>query len=483
MGKRRKIRIVEADISSFSKRGNGTGNSLPDGTTPSRPIEVPFAIPGDKVQAQTLRKNGAYTLCSLQQVIQPSPIRIEPRCKHFGVCGGCRWQQIPYLEQLKFKQRYIQEVFEKFNKIKPFELLPILPCEKPWHYRNKMEFSFSSDAAGNKYLGLMMDSSQGKVLNLTECHLVNTWYMDGLQAARRWWESVGVDAYHPGKDAGALRTLTLREGMRTGDRMVILTVSGNPEYALRKSYLESFASYMQEAIEPMVVGSHLSIFLRIQQIRQGMPTNFYEMLLYGPDHIREVLYIQLNPYEDRFSLHFQISPTAFFQPNTYQAERLYSKALQLTNIHKDAVVYDLYCGTGTLGMCLARKVKQVIGIELSPESALDAKMNAARNGLTNITIFSGAVRHVLNTLQNDSNFSKPDLVMVDPPRSGLDPDALKHLHDLSPEKILYLSCNATTQAENLETFIKGGYKIHAMQPVDHFPHTPHIENIVVLAKS
>jgi 23S rRNA (uracil1939-C5)-methyltransferase len=265
--------------------------------------------------------------------------------------------------------------------------------------------------------------------------------------------------------------------------MAMLTVSGNPDYALKKHHLESLVDALCKAVQPPDGVGKLSIFVRIQQVGKGMPTNFYEMLLYGPDHISEILHIQLEPKEAPISLKFNISPIAFFQPNTMQAERLYSTALQMADIPKDAVVYDLYCGTGTLGICAAQRAKQVVGIEISPESALDARSNAALNGMKNVTIFSGAVRHVLGSLLQEHNIPAPDVVMVDPPRPGLDPDALKQLVILNPAKILYVSCNPDTQVENIAELIQHGYKITSIQPVDQFPQTYHIENVVVLVKN
>lgn len=328
-----------------------------------------------------------------------------------------------------------------------------------------MEFTFSNNAAGTKFLGLVMDSSRGRVLNLTECHLVNPWFVEGLTAVRKWWHESGLLAYRPPHDTGTLRTLILREGVTTGDRLAMLTVSGNPDYALKQHHLDSFVAFLREAIEPN--SQPLSIFLRIQQQMRGQPTQFYEMQLYGPDHIREQM----------LSLQFKISPSAFFQPNTRQAERLYARALEMAQIPENSVVYDLYCGTGTLALCASLSASQVFGVELSPESSLDARENAKANGRLNVNIITGDVGKVLA----EQNLPKPDLVMVDPPRSGLDPTAVKQLLALNCPKILYISCNSVTQAQNIGALI--GYTLKAVQPVDQFPQTPHVENIALLERT
>jgi 23S rRNA (uracil1939-C5)-methyltransferase len=480
MSIRDKPHTIEVTIEKLSKKGNGIGYfERADGN--HFPVEVSFTIPGDRVRVQLLRMRAGTYKSILEEIIVPSPDRIQPRCKHFGVCGGCRWQQISYEMQLQQKQKRVLRHFAEL--ITPeVEVRNILPCEDNWHYRNKMEYTFSSDKAGNRYLGLIMDQGKGKVFHLTECYLPNPWFVEAVEAVREWWKEFGVDAYHSRKNTGSLRTLTLREGMRTGDRMVNLTVSGNPDYALKKPQLESFVAFIRAAVEPIDPARKLSIFLTIHQAIKGQPTRFYEMLLYGADHIREMIKIKTDPLEEPTPLTFKISPSAFFQPNTVQAEVLYGTMLRMAMIPKSAIVYDLYCGTGTLGICAAKRAKQVVGIELSPEAALDARHNASANGLDNVQILTGTVHDKLKEILRDNLFPSPDVVMVDPPRAGLEKEAIIHIAALSPKKIVYISCNPETQAENIKELTNAGYALTALQPVDQFPHTVHIENIAILSK-
>lgn len=464
--------LVEAATQQFTKKGNGLATFIRHDQT-EQTVEVPFTMPGDKSLVRIINKRRGIYQGTLQELLIPSEERTAARCIHFGSCGGCRWQHIPYEKQLQLKEASVRHYFAK-SLTSNVDFKPILPCLPPWHYRNKMEFSFSSNKAKDKFLGMIMDSSNGKVFNLTECHLVNSWFADGVKAAREWWSDSDIDAYHPYRNTGSLRTLTLREGLRTGDRMAILTVSGNSEYALKKHQVDNFVSHMRAAIEPLE--GNLSVFLRIHQAVKGTPTSFFEMHLYGPDHLKEVLNIQYTANEKPVPLTFKVSPAAFFQPNTRQAEQLYSRALQLAEIPKDGLVYDLYCGTGTLGICAAKIAKRVVGIEIVPESALDAQENSKSNGQDNIEIFCGDV----GTLLKERNEEKPDLVMVDPPRVGLDPQSIACLLTLRPRRILYISCNPETQAANVETLIAGGYRLITVQPVDQFPHTVHVENIAVL---
>ncbi|CUI17701.1 hypothetical protein PNK_2097 [Candidatus Protochlamydia naegleriophila] len=470
-----KQRLVEVSIQKFSKDGYGIGSAL---TADDRQIEVevPFAIPGDQASALLTKKKKGLYQSRLQAITSPSPNRIEARCIHFAACGGCRWQQMPYELQLQQKEEWIKSYLKPYlhDDVSWHSIIP----SAPWHYRNKMELTFSSDKAGHRYLGLILAGTRGHVFQMQECYLPSPWFAETAQVVSRWWNESGLEAYYSGKDTGSLRTLTLREGQRTGDRMVMLTVSGNAHYALNKQQLQSFVQALRDTIEPKDPLQELSIFLRIQQIAKGRPTNFYEMLLYGPDHIRETLYLPVEGQPPQ-PLHFRISPSAFFQPNTAQAERLYERALKLADLTSDSLVYDLYCGTGTLGICAAKHVKQVVGIELSPESVLDARENLKENGLSNVVIRAGDVGQVLANLAQETK-QHPDVVMVDPPRAGLDPKAIEHVLALQAPKLIYISCNPATQAANLDPLLKGGYRLQAVQPVDQFPQTVHVENIVVL---
>jgi 23S rRNA (uracil1939-C5)-methyltransferase len=473
----KKLKIIDLDITHLSKDGFGIGSYL-DAQENPHSVEVPFTIPGDRAQALLLKKRSGVYKSLLEGIITPSSERIEPRCAHFAMCGGCRWQMLPYTKQLEIKTERVREYFKSLL-VKGVIFHPIIPCDPPWNYRNKMEFSFTQSVQGEKYLGLMMQGSRGKAFQLTECHLVNPWFAELVKGVKLWWESSGLDAFFPPSDKGSLRTLTVREGLRTGDRMVYMTVSGNADYALNKEQINSWLRVVRECAEPHDPNQKLSIFIRIHQQIKGVKTNFYELHLYGPAYIREELTIQTSETVLR-SLTFNISPTAFFQPNTFQAEKLYSRALQMAKIPEKGVVYDLYCGTGTLGICASQYASQVVGIELVPEAALDAQENAKTNHVDNVKIYHGDVAKIL--LEKKESLPKPDVVMVDPPRMGLDPKALEQIVSLSAPKVVYISCNPLTQVRDAELLVQAGYRLESIQPVDQFPHTIHIENIAVFTK-
>lgn len=463
-----KDKIIELKIDALGKNGKGLGHFI-DGALQEKVAEVSFAAPGDIWEVEIKRKkSGVYPARGLR-MSQASPQRIKPRCVHFGECGGCSLQHIDYQDQLRHKERMVREIYTELLHPE-LVFMDIIGCDMPWEYRNKMEFSFSQDLKGNRFLGLMLAGARGKVFNLSECHLCAPWFAESLLYVRKWWETTSLDAYHPPSNRGALRTLTLREGKTTGDRMAMLTVSGNPEYALHKNDLAGFKALFDEKV---------SLFLRIQQAIKGQPTEFFELHLGGPESIREIVSISLDSQKKMSEVHFAISPSAFFQPNTLSAIKLYRQALNLANLSSEDVVYDLYCGTGTLGLLAARFVKFVLGIELSPESSLDARENAKANKIDNIEILTGAVESLL---AESGRYPLPSVVLLDPPRAGLDPKAIAHLIALNPPKIVYISCNPDTQFRDIKELVSKGYCLSKLQPVDQFPQTPHIENIALLTK-
>lgn len=450
---------VHLILQSLSKKGRARGSF------DSHPVEVIGGVPGDSIEAVLgRRKKGIYRPFDYE-VTSPSPYRIQARCKHFPDCGGCSMQAMSYQEQIHWKQGQIASLFSDYPMA---EIFPILPCEDPWRYRNKMEFTFSQDKEKNRFLGLIK-AKGSRVCDLEECHLCPSIFTDVLSSVKKWWEESNLDAYHPYRDTGTLRCLTIRTGIRTGGIMVILTVSGNPLFVISK---EQQMKFVEAALK--VVGSkdEVSIVLKIHQIQKGSPTQFYEHILYGKDHITEELWLSSK-------LKVKISPDSFFQPNTFQAENLYSHAIQMLGDSPKETLLDLYCGTGTIGMCFSPFVTKVIGVEINPYSVYDARENLRMNSISNMEVHLGDVGIVLKDLYS-KGLKDVDVVTIDPPRSGLDPNAIEILQALSPKTILYISCHPKTQKENIEAL--QGYEVTKIQAVDQFPHTPHIENIILLKR-
>lgn len=417
----------------------------------SSKIEIPKSLPGEELRIEVRKERG-----KILSILKPSPMRVEPRCTHFPICGGCKIQEMEPLAQSRWKEEKVRKHFP--------ECSTILAPPQSYEWRNKMEFSFSEDKAQNRYLGLIMQDSKGKVFNVERCHLASPWMSGILAPVRTWWEETGLRAYKHNQNTGTLRSLFLREGMTTGDRMAMLHVSGNPEDALTQNQMQSFK---EVCLKWTPEGGNLAVFILIQLAMKGQKTQFFEIHLSGRDMIREELGGKL----------FLISPRSFFQPNTLQAGVLYQKGIDLLDLQGDETVYDLYCGTGTLGIFASAQAKQVIGVEISKEACLDANQNVAINKIENVRIVNGDVGKVLS-----GDFPPADVVMVDPPRAGLSDGAIQHILRLNPKKILYISCHLESLAKNVLNFTQFGYNISAVQPVDQFPHTYHVETLVYLKK-
>lgn len=471
----KKFETFPVVIEKISLKGAGVGFIQKTPTSPKVKVTVPATVPGDQVLAEVGPKRKGSYAGKLLEVCSASLQRVKPRCIHVSVCGGCSLQQMDYASQLSHKEAELRALFTPlFQGV----IKPIVPADPIWAYRNKMEYSFSQDREGSRFLGLMKVNAKGRVEPISECYLSPEWFIPLLNQVRVWWEETGLMAFHLYRNTGSLRTLTVREGRRTGQKMVILTVSGCPEYALNKEQLRSFVEHVHKVASQE---ESPSVFLRVQQAIEGKPTQFYEMQLSGPAYIHEELDISCFSYKKKYR--FAISPTAFFQPNTAQAEKIYSVALEMSGLKKKNLVFDLYAGTATLGMIFAPFAEKVIAIELNPYAVFDAEYNREQNAVENLQIEKGDVSQVLRALyEKDPSLARPDLILLDPPRTGLLPGALEIILRLEPREIIYISCAPSTQARDCKLLLEAGYDIVDMQPIDQFPHTIHVENIVKLQR-
>ncbi len=472
--------LTTLEITDWDATGRGVGEYLRHDEKRIS-VAVPGSIVGERVEAGSLVKNKKKLprfVARDVSVLSPSPYRVVPLCPHAGECGGCVWQHISYEHQLQVKQERVNNLFAPLcSSTTAFR--PIIGCDVPWHYRNKMEFSFSQDLEGKYFLGLFHCQRRRCVLDLKACFLTNEWMAQALQSVKEWWKASGLHAYRPSSNTGSLICVTMRESATFGDRMVILTVSGNPDFALRQHHIDDFVSTLRAAATPE--RGTLSVILRIRQIAKKMPTQIYEMILFGPDYIRELLEVETKVGTKR-EMELQISPQAFFQPNSLQAMRIYSHALQMADLRHNDVLFDLYCGIGVFGMFAALEVRMAVGVELSKDSAYDAKTNAARLGISNFAIHCGDVAAVVAKMKQEGTFERPSTVIVDPPRAGLMPQAIDEILSLEPSTIVYVSCNPETQVKDAAELLQRGWTIAAVQPVDQFPHTFHVENILLLHK-
>ena len=486
---------AEFSIETFSKEGYGVG------FFEDKKIKVAHAFPGDLIKAELCKKKkrGAYK-GRLKEIVQPSSDRVAPKCKHANMCGGCKLSQFSYPAQLAYKEKLLKKTFSDFPEVK---ISPIIPSEE-WGYRGKMEFTFSENRAGTKFLGLMIAAAGRYVFNVEECYLTSSWVAALLNQVRAFWEESSLHAFNPLLGKGFLRYLTFRETKRTGQKMVILTILDQNEEPFEEKDKQKFIEIVGAAASYQAVKKEvkeeafekeepINFILRTQKSQKGVPTFFEEEVLLGKGFMEEELLIEnkstLSEKKDLLvtnsdqkiakpmTIKFKISPASFFQPNPLQAEKLYSKALEIAEVNNEMRVLDLYAGSAALGMVFAPFVKEVTCIEENPAAVLDAQKNIALNNFSNISVYEGDVGKVLKELDV---LKSPDLVIVDPPRAGLDPLALENIVSLAPQKILYISCNIETQQKNILELASKGYVLKVLQPVDQFPQTLHLENIALL---
>ena len=440
-----KVSELKVTIAGYSKKGHGIANE------PKR-VEVVGSVKGDVILAKLLKRVKKRHQTEVLEMIEPSKERCEAKCKHAGVCGGCKWQQIAYKQQLKEKKESVEHLFEDN------EVSNVIGCKNPWHYRSKMEFSFSQNKDGDHFLGLMRSRGRFKVENIDECFIAPVWMTEVLGRVRNWWKETTLGAFHPHSGRGLLRTLTMRSGENSGAKMVFITLNGSNETALTKTNIKQF-------VKAAKFDEKTSVFLIVQHAVKGKETTFSEMHLAGPPSMDEILLGQK----------FNISPRAFFQPNPKMAETMFTDVIEIVKERGSKKVLDLYCGIGTIGILLASHVQQVIGVELCAHAICDAKEVIEESGLENIQVFCQDVKKFLADLDG---LYKPDTVIIDPPRCGLTKEGIADLKKIRADTIIYVSCNPATQAEDIRELDE--YQIVSIKPYDQFPHTIHVENIVVL---
>jgi 23S rRNA (uracil1939-C5)-methyltransferase len=462
---------IELQIESLS--GEGKTIARKDGMV----FFVEHAVPGDTVRARLWKIKKKYCEARTLEVIKPSPLRVDAKCKHFGVCGGCKWQDLSYEAQLDFKRQSVIDAFTRIGGFAEVDVKPVIGCDEPYFYRNKMEFTFSRkrwltsdelhtevDGQEGVALGLHVPQRYEKVLNLDECYLQSEQSSAILktvrEAARGWKLSVYSTLTHE----GYLRHLVIRDSKRTGELMVnLVTTSDWPEA------MENMTGLLLKQF-PQITTIVNNITDRKSMVAFGDSEKIY----HGPGYITDTI--------GKFT--FRISANSFFQTNTMQGEKLYQTAKVLADSKPEDVIYDLYSGTGTISIFVSDSARQVVGIESVESSIADAGKNAEFNGITNCTFLQGDLKDRL-TKDNEwlNTHPRPDIVITDPPRSGMHPKVVEQVAKLSPRKIVYVSCNPATQARDVRLIVDAGYSLKSVQPVDMFPHTDHIEAVALLEKT
>ena len=438
-------------------------------------IFVPYVVPGDVVDLQVKRKKNHYAEAVAVKFHEKSPLRTEPFCSHFGVCGGCKWQCLSYEEQLKYKQKQVFDNLTRIGKVELPEFRPILGSEKTRFYRNKLEFTFSNKRwlteeevkQDVKYdqmnaVGFHIPGAFDKVLAIDKCWLQDDISNQIRNAVRDYAYAHNFPFFDLRTQEGLLRNIMIRTSS-TGELMVVLQCKVTDDEGRRK--MEEILQFMADSFPQITSLMHV-INNKCNDTIGDLDVEVFK----GNDHI----------FEEMEGLRFKVGPKSFYQTNSEQAYNLYKVAREFAGLTGNELVYDLYTGTGTIANFVARQARKVVGIEYVPEAIEDAKVNSALNGIDNTLFYAGDMKDILT---NDfiAEHGRPDVIITDPPRAGMHNDVIDVILAAEPKRIVYVSCNPATQARDLQ-LLDGKYKVTAVQPVDMFPHTHHVENVVQLER-
>lgn len=465
--KKKRLVFENVTVTDAAAKGKTIGKA-PDG----RVIFLNNTVPGDVVDVQTTKKRKAYFEGTAINFHSLSDKRVDPVCQHFNVCGGCKWQDMGYQHQLFYKQKEVENNLKRIGHLDLPELTPILGSEQQYFYRNKMEFSFSDSRwltlneiqsdqqIDNKNaLGFHIPGMWDKILDIKKCHLQKDPSNAIRLETKRFAIENGLTFFNPRNQYGMLRTLMLRTSS-IGEIMVLVQFFEND-----KEKRELLLNHLSKTFP------EITSLLYVINPKQNDTIYDQEIICFsGRDHI----------FEEMEGLKFKINAKSFYQTNSEQAYELYKITRNFADLKGDELVYDLYTGTGTIAQFVSKKAKKVIGIESVPEAILDAKANAERNKIENVDFFVGDMKNVFNE-QFIAQNGVPDVIITDPPRDGMHKDVVQQILNIAPKKVVYVSCNSATQARDLE-LMKEMYTITKVQPVDMFPQTHHVENVVLLEK-
>ena len=438
-------------------------------------VFVPYVVPGDVVDLQVKRKKNKYAEAVAVNFHEYSPQRAVPFCQHYGVCGGCKWQCLSYEDQIKYKQKQVTDNLTRIGKVELPEISPILGSEKTQFYRNKLEFTFSDKRwlteeevkAEVKYdqmnaVGFHIPGAFDKVLAIEKCWLQDDISNQIRNTIRDYAYEHGLAFYNIRNHEGLLRNLMIRTSS-TGELMVLLQVRVSADQDLDNT--KALLAHVSEKF-PQITSLLYVVNNKCNDTINDLDVEVFK----GNDHI----------FEEMEGLRFKVGPKSFYQTNSEQAYNLYKVTRDFAGLTGDELVYDLYTGTGTIANFVSRKAKKVVGIEYVPEAIEDAKVNSAINGITNTLFYAGDMKDML-TQDFINEHGRPDVIITDPPRAGMHNDVIDVILFAEPKRIVYVSCNPATQARDLQ-LLDAKYKVMAVQPVDMFPHTHHVENVVLLEK-
>jgi len=424
----------------------------------NRPFSVPYMLPGEKGDIELVFQ-AKETGAKLVALDKTSPDRVAPECPVYEACGGCQLLHYDYQAQLAWKQHKIEELFPEEKKQEA--IAQIIGMEQPYHYRHKIYASFANGKKGDIFAGIYEENSH-RVVKTKQCRIQHTLANEIITTIVELAKKYKVPAYNEDRGTGVLRHVYIRIGEKTGQVMVVL-VTGSREFKEKKLFVEGLCKAF-----PQIT----TIIHNCNSARTSMVLGKYETVLYGPGVIEDEL----------CGLKFDISAQSFYQVNPVQTEKLYTTAVEFAGLTGKETVLDAYCGIGTISMVAAKQAKEVLGVELNETACQDAKKNAKKNNCTNVRFIAADAGEYMVRLAKDKTAEKPDVVFMDPPRSGSDAKFLNSVAQLAPKKIIYISCNPVTQKQDIDHLKKKGYRVEKMQAVDCFCHTWHVENIALLVR-
>jgi 23S rRNA (uracil1939-C5)-methyltransferase len=472
--------LLELEITGYAFEGKGVAKIIKELNTQNEENAKKFVVfvdgsyPGDKVIAEIRKIRSSYAEAKVKEILTTSHLRVTANCKFFGICGGCKSQNLNYEQQIKFKQEQVKDIFERIGGFSNLEIESIIPADKIFYYRNKMEFSFaekrwlSENEIGSMQeipdkefaLGLHIPGLYDKVLDIDGCWLQSEVSNSILNFTRDFFKNQQILPYSAQKHTGFLRNLVIKQSFSKNDLMINLVVSEENERLLMQ--------YGEELLNrfPQITTIVYNINKKLSQVAYGD----YEIISHGTGFIFDLI----------GNWKFRISANSFFQTNTSQAEKLFSTAMEFAAFMGDEIVYDLYSGAGTIPIFISKNVKQIYGFESVVPAIEDAKVNIDLNNVTNFEPMLVDLNKSFLPILQEKKIPKPDIIIADPPRGGMNPKTVKDVLELLPKKIVYISCNPASQARDIKLLCEGGYKLIKLRPVDMFPHTYHIENVSLL---
>lgn len=465
--KRKELPVLEnIEITGVAAEGNSIAK------TDGKVVFIPYGAPGDIVDVKIDKKKHSYCQGHIVRFEKPSELRVEPRCEHFGVCGGCRWQHLPYDYQIDAKRQQVVDALDRIGHLQHPEVSPTLGSKEIYGYRNKMEYTFSNRSwltfeqlnSGETFddrdaLGFHIPGAFDKVLDINACHLQDDLGNCIRLFLKDYAKTQGYSFYDLKAQKGLMRTIMIR--ILTTGQIMLVVVFGEDDMEAIKDVMEAIKEKF-----PQITSLQYVINLKANDTFADLPVILYS----GKPYIEE----------EMENLKFRIGPKSFYQTNSRQAFELYKVARDFAKLKGDELVYDLYTGTGTIANFVASKAKKVIGIEYVEDAIIDARINSEANGIDNTEFYAGDMKDVL-TDEFIEIHGRPDVMIVDPPRAGMHSDVIEVILRAAPQRIVYVSCNPATQARDL-SLLNAEYEIESVQPVDMFPHTHHVENVVSLVR-